>query len=176
MDLALTDEQVAVRDTFRSFFQKSEVFERVRGAGTQGFDPELWRALCQMEAPGIAVSEQDGGDGAGLLDAALVCEQVGQHLAPIPYVETCVTGRLLSSLGLSAQARRVAKGKAIGTLALTPAVAGQWRFVPAGAVADIVVGTVGADLCAARACLRATRFPILRTCRSVIDQWTIRLS
>lgn len=146
MDLALSEEQVAVRDTFRSFFQKSEVFERVRAAGAQGFDPELWQALCKMEAAGIAVSEQDGGAGAGLLDAALVCEQVGRHLAPLPYVETCVAGRLLSGLGSSARAQRVAEGSAIGTLALTPAVDGEWRFVPAGSIADIVVGTVGSDL------------------------------
>ncbi|MDT5259476.1 MAG: hypothetical protein QOD10_4556 [Mycobacterium sp.] len=146
MDLALSAEQAAVADVFDSFFEKSQSIQRARNAGATGFDRQLWQAMCEMGAAGIAVSEQHGGAGAGLIDTSLVCEEVGRHIAPVPYVETCVSARLLALAGQTELLAGVLSGSVIATFSPRAAVDGTWRFVPNGAVAAAVIGMIDHEL------------------------------
>jgi alkylation response protein AidB-like acyl-CoA dehydrogenase len=150
MDLALSKEQMAVAEVFDSFFEKSQSVQRTRTAGTSGFDRQLWQAMCEMGAAGIAISEQDGGAGAGLVDAALVCEEVSRHIAPVPYVETCVAARVLAAAGQSELLDDVLSGSAIATFSPRAAIHGTWHFVPNGAIAAVVIGMVDDQLVVSR--------------------------
>jgi alkylation response protein AidB-like acyl-CoA dehydrogenase len=147
MDLALNAEQLSVRDVFHGLFTREATSERVRQIGDAGFDPALWRSLSRMGALGIAVPESDGGEGAGLTEAALVCEQAGRHVAAVPYVEACVTSRLLSRFG-SPLARQVTAGAQLASFALHPSEAGRWRLLAHGAIAHLVIGLDEGDLVA----------------------------
>src|SRR5262249_61999632 len=84
-----------------------------------------------------------GGAGASLLDAALVAEQAGAALAPVPLVESIVATRLLARLDSPAAASALAAalaGDAIITIPLhAPDNAGTARWVPWGAVAHPVL-------------------------------------
>lgn len=142
MELALSEEQIAVQEVFDSLFEKSQTVRLARTADSPGFDARLWRSMCEMGAPGIAIAEEQGGEGAGLADVALVCEQVGRHIAPVPYVDSCVAARLLAAADQSEPLAAMLSGSAVTTLSLRAAVAGTWSLVPSGAIAQRVVGLV----------------------------------
>ena len=136
MDLALSDDQERLVSVFQTFFAKESPPDRVRDAEPLGFDAELWAKLADLGGPGI-------GPGAALLDLELICEQLGGALAPVPLVDVLVCARLLDAAGPDGEedlAAATGTPPALVAFALRPAVDGISRMVPAGAVADIVVG------------------------------------
>ena len=96
MDLRLSDEQRAVRETFAALFGKESTPQRVRIAESTGMDKALWQSYAQVEALGIGIPSDYGGADGGLLELALVAEEAGRRLAPIPVAETAAAARLLS--------------------------------------------------------------------------------
>ena len=136
---------------FETFFTKEAPPSRVRQAEPLGFDPELWAKLGELGGPMMGVPEDAGGGGASLLDLVLVAEQFGASLAPGPACRAAVTARLLAAAG--APARDVlepmaSSPPAVGAMAMRPAADGVARLVPAGAIADVVVGLDGDELVA----------------------------
>jgi alkylation response protein AidB-like acyl-CoA dehydrogenase len=147
-EFSLEDEQRALRDAFRAFFTRECPSERVRAAEPTGFDAELWRQLVEMRAVAMGVPEANGGDDAGLVELALVAEEVGRAVAPVPFIEAAVVARLLARCGAPAESwcRDALDGTKLVTLALRPVRTGDRQLVPAGAVADAVVALVDGDL------------------------------
>ena len=146
-----SDDQQVVDDVFAAFFDREAGIEKVRAAANLGHDRDLWARLAETGAPGMALPASAGGDAASLLDLAVVVRQHGRHMAPSPLIEHSVAARLLATIGADEMVAPLAAGERIATIALRPAVGGSARLVPAGAVADIVVGfdgesiVVGAD-------------------------------
>ncbi len=149
MDLNLTDEQHDVVSAVHSFLAEHCPSSVVRASEPDGFDPQLWEAFCRIAGPTIGVAEDRGGGGASLLDLELVSEQIGSHLAPVPFIEAAVASRVLAACGapgathLDGWAGRPAT---FATVALRPAVAGTAVLVPYGPVAGGVVAMDGDDL------------------------------
>ncbi len=142
-DLGFTTDQTTITDLFNSFFSNESRPEVARAAEPLGFDADLWQKTLALGVAGMAVPEANGGGGASLSDAVIVAEAVGAALAPVPIVEHMVAARTHPITDL-------VEGAALGTIALTPAADGRWSFVPAGAVADIVIGVDGGDIVAVR--------------------------
>jgi alkylation response protein AidB-like acyl-CoA dehydrogenase len=142
MDLTLSDEQTQLRATYAQLFERECPSDAVRRAEAgEGWMPALWLRLVEIGAADLAVPEADGGQGAGLLDCALVAEEAGRRLAPVPLIEAVVVGRLLARLGPGRAAyQRNVEGAHVVTLAQEPASQGHWRLVPWGAVATALVG------------------------------------
>ncbi len=144
----MTGEHDALRDTFRSFFTREAPPARVRAAeagAPPGFDEALWTRVAALGVPDLAV------EGATLAELAVVVEEYGRALAPIPMIEALVAVRLLDRLddaGATAAAALVAPAPV--TVALRPARDGVASLVPAGAVAGAVLALDGADLVLAR--------------------------
>lgn len=147
-DYSLEAEQQTLLDTFSTFFERQSTGERVRAAEPLGFDEDLWRQLGDMRACAMGVSQDAGGDGAGLVELALVAEPFGRHIAPVPFVEMIVAARLLGAVAPNDTEwlPQVLAGESLATIALHPARRGTTQLVPAGAVADAVIGLVGDDL------------------------------
>ena len=97
MDLSLSQEQLAVRSVFADFFAKEATLRKVRAAEPLGYDGELWEKLAAIGATAMGLPDEVGGGGAGALDLALVAEEAGRRIAPVPFVESTVAGRLLCS-------------------------------------------------------------------------------
>lgn len=143
-DLSLSDDQRAVDDLFAGFLADRCQPAAVRGAEPLGFDRSLWESFCTIGAPGMAAPPEAGGGGASLSDLVVAAERVGRAIAPVPFVEHTVAGRIVTDADVIA-------GDAIATLSLRPADReGVWALVPAGAVADVVVGLDGDELVAVR--------------------------
>jgi alkylation response protein AidB-like acyl-CoA dehydrogenase len=139
MNLDFTDEQRALRETLRDFFEKESPPAVVRAAEPLGFDAALWRTVAELGLPAIAIPEDHGGAGAGSVELAIAAELLGRSLAPVPLIEAATAGRLLASHAGGAVLEPLVAGERLATLALHPAVRDVARLVPAGAVADLVV-------------------------------------
>jgi alkylation response protein AidB-like acyl-CoA dehydrogenase len=144
MDLDLTEDQKAIKEVFSGFFTNESPPSVARAAEPFGFDRALWNRLLETGAPGMGVSEAHGGGGASLGDLLVVAEELGRAIAPVPLVEHLIAARLFP-------ADDIVSGESIATLALHPAdAAGTWSIVPAGAIADVVIGVDGNEVVAVR--------------------------
>ncbi|MFQ5416878.1 MAG: acyl-CoA dehydrogenase family protein [Myxococcota bacterium] len=125
MDFSLTDEQEAIRDLARRILADHMSDDRLRELerGGRWFDAELWEALATANLTALTLPEDVGGSGFGVLEACLVLEEVGRHLAPVPLLSTLLLGGApLAEFGSASQRERwlgpVARGDAVVTAAL----------------------------------------------------------
>ena len=139
MDLSLTDDQESIRDLFSTFFEKEVPSDVVREHEALGFAPDVWSRLRDTGAFAMSISEANGGGGVGLFESALVAEEVGRRVAPVPFAEHVVAARLLERVGAPADLlARVVDASEPATFASTP-LGRDARLVPAGAVAGVVL-------------------------------------
>jgi alkylation response protein AidB-like acyl-CoA dehydrogenase len=144
-DYELSSEQQELRDSFRAYFEKSVGAQRVRDAEPLGFDEALWKE-SGPQFVSMALSEAAAGDGAGLVDLALVVEEAGRAAAPIPVVESMVGARALERLAPTCDLLdKIATADGVVTVCPGSGEVGR-RLVPAGAVAEAVIGLRGTDV------------------------------
>src|ERR1700684_1828096 len=87
MDFGLTDDQRDIQRTARDLLSERSTFARVREhAEARSTDKALWRELCELGWPGIAISEDNGGQGLGTIELSILCEELGRSLAPGPFL------------------------------------------------------------------------------------------
>ncbi len=85
MDLELNDEQNALRDAVRAMCERHssvEIVRRLEG-DAKGFNEDLWKAVREMGLLELASENL-------MVEVAVVCEELGRHLAPSPFFETAV--------------------------------------------------------------------------------------
>jgi acyl-CoA dehydrogenase len=125
MDFTFTEEQDAVSDLAAQVFARHAPAERVKQveASETRVDPELWRALADAGLLAIAVPEEHGGSGLGVIELCLLLEEQGRRVAPVPLWPTLVLGALpLAEFGTPEQQRWL-PGVASGDVFLTAALA-----------------------------------------------------
>jgi alkylation response protein AidB-like acyl-CoA dehydrogenase len=85
MNLALSDEQVLLREAARGALSRFKTLEAARAAlDGAGELPDLWPTAVDAGWPGLLVSEQHGGAALDAFDAMLVLGECGRVLAAIP--------------------------------------------------------------------------------------------
>jgi alkylation response protein AidB-like acyl-CoA dehydrogenase len=96
MDFSLSEEQVMIQDSFRGLLERISGTDQIRAVseGDAVMDKGIWQELVQLGMAGLLISEEHGGAGLGLLEAALVAEELGRSLAPVPYVGTAIMAPL----------------------------------------------------------------------------------
>jgi alkylation response protein AidB-like acyl-CoA dehydrogenase len=134
----LTDEQQAIRSTARDFLAARYKSERVRALAESeaGFEQSDWEEMAELGWPGLALPEEWGGQGLGIVDLAVLFEEMGYALAPSPLLSTTVAGLALAANGTEEQKegwlRPLAEGKLRGAPALfdagTPAQPGEFAM------------------------------------------------
>jgi alkylation response protein AidB-like acyl-CoA dehydrogenase len=97
MDFGLSEEQELLQETVRGFVANECPATRLREIfdGDSDHVPALWRGLCELGLAGLAVPEEHGGAGLGVLDLALVSEVLGGGGMPGPFL-----GHALATLAL----------------------------------------------------------------------------
>ncbi|MEU7040865.1 acyl-CoA dehydrogenase family protein [Streptomyces varsoviensis] len=86
---AETDLRSAVRSLLADRAQPAAVL--ARGETADPYDPGLWRVLAaDMGTAGLLVPEKLGGQGAGPRETAVVLEELGRSVAPVPYLTSAV--------------------------------------------------------------------------------------
>lgn len=140
MDFGLSDDQREIQRTARELLADRARAERVREhAEAESSDTGLWRELCGLGWPGIAVSERYGGQGLGSVELAILCEELGRAVAPVPFLGSVLAATVIEQAGSQAQCERwlgaLASGEAIGAVG-----------VGAGGVCELMIGAGEAQL------------------------------
>jgi alkylation response protein AidB-like acyl-CoA dehydrogenase len=125
MDFGFSDEQREIKSTAREFLADRFKPERVRELAESGdpYDAGVWGEICELGWPGIAIAEEHGGQGLGMVELVILQEELGYALAPTPLVSNAGAGAVIQSAGSDAQQRRwlpgIASGDERGALAMT---------------------------------------------------------
>jgi alkylation response protein AidB-like acyl-CoA dehydrogenase len=85
MNLALSDEQVLLREAARGALSRFKTLEDARTALDSGdAPPDLWPTAKEAGWPGLLIDESHGGAGLDAFDAMLVLSECGRVLAAVP--------------------------------------------------------------------------------------------
>ncbi|MBI5103666.1 MAG: acyl-CoA/acyl-ACP dehydrogenase [Solirubrobacterales bacterium] len=138
MNFDFTEDQHEIKRTARDLLAKRSTFEKVREHAEAGtYDGGLWKELAGLGWPGIAVAEEHGGQGLGVVELAILCEELGYACAATPFLGTATAALAIEAAGSDDQKAawlpKLAAGEARGALGL----AGQ--LIPDAAGADVVV-------------------------------------
>jgi alkylation response protein AidB-like acyl-CoA dehydrogenase len=152
MDFTFTAEQQDLRAAMRDVAGDRCSPPRLREVidSSDGYDADLWGLVSgELGLVGIAVSEDNGGTGGSFIDAAVVLEEAGSALFPVPLLTGIVAATAIDR-GESAAAASllpaVAAGSRIAALVVAPEVTsageslvGVARHVIDGHRADLLV-------------------------------------
>ncbi len=125
MDFGLSSDQILLQDSLSRMLTERAPLARVRqfAENQQARAHDVWTAMTDFGVPGLVIAEEYGGIGQGLLNAALVAECLGQHVAPTAFIASCVMVPLaLKDAGSAAQCARWLPRIAAGELAVGIAV------------------------------------------------------
>ncbi|WP_395106389.1 acyl-CoA dehydrogenase [Actinomadura sp. SCN-SB] len=156
MAIGLTEEHEALAESVRGFAERNVPATAVRSAldADEETRPGFWQALAEQGLTGLHLPEEHGGQGFGLLELAVVLEELGRAMVPGPFLPTVLAS---SAVNASSNAKARAEllpglgdGSRTGALALTAdltgrrdggalVVSGTARTVLGAALADVLV-------------------------------------
>ena len=167
MDFTYSDEQVMLREGARRFLGEQCEIDRVREIveTDTGSDAALWGGIAEQGWQAMHIPEEYGGAGFSYAETAILLQEMGRVLAPVPYLSSAVLASEAILAGGSEQQKQqwlpaLAAGEAIGTIAIAEpgggwdessvaavaevsgdgyALTGAKSFVTAGHVADVVI-------------------------------------
>jgi alkylation response protein AidB-like acyl-CoA dehydrogenase len=167
VDFDFTEEQIALRGLAREVMTAESASPEVRKqmADATGYNESLWKQLADTGLLGITIDDAHGGLGLGMIEQALVLEEMGRAAYPGPYFATVVLAATTLMVGgdraqLDAYLPGIAEGKIKATLALMEdrlatgpeginlrarsqggeyVLSGVKRFVPFAHVADVIL-------------------------------------
>ena len=133
MDFELGDEQRDFAEAIRDFCArecgKPEQRERLTDGYTEQHSKELYAKLAETGWLGVAIDEQHGGSGGGLVDACVFMEETSRGLAPINgYATTLIVAKATEKFGTDEQKDEILGGIARGAveaIAMTEPEAGS---------------------------------------------------
>jgi len=135
MGLILSDDQLIIKQTAKSFLDQKSGVERMRelrdSKDATGFSRALWGEMCELGWSGIIFPEEFGGAGMGYGELGAVLEECGRVLAPEPFLSTVLLGGTAVLLGGSDPLKKeLLPGVCSGERILAMAFQEQGRFDP----------------------------------------------
>lgn len=109
MDFSFSEDQQAVRDLALQIFRDCCSHDRARELENEGawLDEDLWKELANANLTSIAVPEDLGGSGMGIVELALMLQEAGRHCAQVPLLETSILGVMtIAKHGSDAQQKK----------------------------------------------------------------------
>ena len=125
MQFGLSEEQILLQDNVNRFLDDNTPLDRVRAYADGGNDADIWAGLAELGVPALLIPEEQGGIGLQPLDAAIVAECLGSHIAPTPFLSSGVMaptalvhsggdhGELLAAMAAGTHRVGIAFGEAI---------------------------------------------------------------
>jgi len=141
MDFDLSEDQREIKRVARDLLQARSTMARTREAAeARVYDEALWSEVVSLGWPGIAVSEQYGGQGLGMVELAVLLEELGFACAATPLLSTAVVASVIQCGGTDAQRSRWLPGLVSGSVR---AGVGPRELVLDGHGADLVLAISG---------------------------------
>lgn len=149
MNFDFTDDQRALREQAERFLEDNCQSSVVRGVleGAASYDRDLWSKMAELGWMGAAIPEIYGGVGLGHVELAVIAEQLGRFVAPVPFSSTVyLLAEGLMVAGTEAQKRawlpKIAAGGVIGALAVSE---GPGLTTPRNLAAEAVGGKISGE-------------------------------
>jgi alkylation response protein AidB-like acyl-CoA dehydrogenase len=141
VQLDFTPDQDALRDAVRDVLAKEcttafvrEHVDRIARGQASDAGAVLWRTAVGLDWPSLCVPEDDGGVGLGVIELAVLAEELGRAIAPGPLSPTvCGFVPALRAAGAHDELGAVAAGTVRGAVALAD---DGGAFVPDAVVAS----------------------------------------
>ncbi len=129
MDVMLDDQEVLIQEAARTFLAAESSPAVVRSAeNAENVNLHLWRRFADLGWLGLALPEDVGGQGLSLPYLALLFEELGRHITPLPVHSTLISALVIDRHGNAAQ-RELLPSVIAGDRRLSFAVAepsGRW--------------------------------------------------
>jgi alkylation response protein AidB-like acyl-CoA dehydrogenase len=126
MNFDFSDEQKLLRKTAREYLAAQAPLSVCRGVleSDTPYSEALWKGIAELGWPATAIPEEYGGAGFGYLELAVLAEELGRVLAPVPFCSSIYLAAEALLLGGTKEQRaahlpRLASGECIGTFAHT---------------------------------------------------------
>lgn len=144
MGIELTENERALRDSVRGWAARHATPAVIRAAVDAETEkrPDCWKSLADLGMLGLHLPEEFGGSAAGLVELAIVTEELGRALVPGPFLPTAVLSTVLHEAGHHTELARLADGSRCGAVSLQP---GSLRLTRTGGTVT-VSGVSGAVL------------------------------
>src|ERR1700733_9809717 len=145
-NLLYSDTEDALRDSVRHLFADRcppELVARAYDPTPQDFS-KVWRRLAgELGVAGLLVPESLGGAGAGAREAAVVMEEIGRAVAPVPFLSSAVLATVaLLRAGETETLSALARGELTAALVVPLSTAPGDSIVGVDIGADGLTGTV----------------------------------
>jgi alkylation response protein AidB-like acyl-CoA dehydrogenase len=119
MNFDLDEEQQEIQRTAHEFLASRFSPLKVRElAEARSYDDGLWKEISDLGWPGIAISEDDAGQGLGMVELVVLLEESGYACAPSPLLGTAGAALVISAAGSDEQRSewlpKLASGEATG--------------------------------------------------------------
>ena len=121
MRFDFNDEQAEIKETARQFLASRFKPDKVRELAESGtYEDALWAEVSELGWAGIAIDEEFGGQGLGMVELIVLCEELGFACAPLPFLANAAAGIVIEGAGSDEQkAARlpgIASGEARGAI------------------------------------------------------------
>ncbi|MCL1593103.1 MAG: acyl-CoA/acyl-ACP dehydrogenase [Actinomycetia bacterium] len=126
-----TEEQIMLARTVRELLETHSDPDDIREMSLtlDAFDRDTWRNLAEMGVIGLHVPEVYGGAGYGFVEMAVVFEELGRRVTPVPLVSSFVASTAILAAATEEQRSSllpsVASGDVVATLAVFEDAHGQ---------------------------------------------------
>jgi alkylation response protein AidB-like acyl-CoA dehydrogenase len=138
MRFTLSEDQQEIKRTAHDLLANRSTMAKVREAAEAGaYDDALTRELGELGWPGIAVSEEHGGQGLGIVELAVLLEELGYACAATPFLGSALAALAIEHAGSAEQQKRWLPGLASGEL--RGALGTADALIPDAPGADVVV-------------------------------------
>src|SRR5213596_1752690 len=166
MNFAFSSDQQLLKNSARAFLDEHMTPATVRllWDDPRGESEALWKEMGELGWLGLSLPEAHGGSGLGMVETAILLEEMGHAALPGPYLPTVLAARAIEEEGTNTQRTpwlsAIATGEARATLAFLDAdlewrpewtrtraekratgwtLSGTKRFVPWAHVADVLL-------------------------------------
>jgi alkylation response protein AidB-like acyl-CoA dehydrogenase len=138
MRFTLSDDQQEIKRTAHDLLAIRSTMAKVREAAESGsYDDALARELGELGWPGIAISEDHGGQGLAIVELAVLLEELGYACSPVPLLGSALAALAIEHAGSAEQQERWLPGLASGEL--RGALGAADGLIPDAPGADVVV-------------------------------------
>jgi alkylation response protein AidB-like acyl-CoA dehydrogenase len=151
MDFDLSADQAALRDAAAELLDDRAGTVRVRAVAEteERWDRVLWSQMAEQGWLATTVPEAEGGLGLGVVELAVLLEQIGAHVAPVPFLPTAVAIEVAGRAGATEMVTPLVEGARTACLAWSAGTAtlvarggtlsGRSDPVPFAPIADLAV-------------------------------------
>ncbi len=134
VEFELSEDQLALQAAAQELLGSRSSSERVRAVvdAGGGWDRDLWSDLVEQGWPALLGPEELGGLALGWVEAAVLLEAVGAHVAPVPVLSQLVAVDTLAAAGDDTWLGKLIGGDAVAAVAGKAVAAqrspGGWRL------------------------------------------------